>query len=423
MNSLDYCYWAFAGTSIYLFILLSQKRYRLLLPSVIHTFIWTVTIGIIICQLNGFLVSKTLSNETFNLSSKFICLLMYASIIGFIVAHISTANQESTCSIKLMDSDIINDFLIKFKWIPYLCGVVGLILFIFLITTIGNINSFGDFRVLALSTERTGYAAFVQRISGHINILGLFYLMLLGYKYGKSGIELKNLLICIFLCSTINMTIGGRVWILTSLLPFLITYIYSRRYVHVDINIQNQDKKYITIIIIVFISLFSIIGLLRSEQSNGNDNSMDKFTYLTDGARMTNLVLKQYPEGTYNYEWGKSTLLQYYLPSPMNNKFQKSISHDVGLSVTVQSIMPSLYYDFGLWGGAVFYGFICFIIEYICIRLKYQRNIVSILMLGSLSFLLFQAPVGNVFVIYTPLFMWLIVIFIYSKILFTPPRS
>lgn len=416
MDSLDFCYWSLSITILYLSFLLLQKRYRILLPSIIHTFIWVVTIILIICQLKGYLVTNTADNNVFNHSSQFICALMVTSTIGFSLAHITTAQQESCLNIKLVDSQIIDVVLTRFKWIPYTCGVVGVILIIYLISTIGSIDSFNDYRIMAITTKRIGYAAIAQRISGHINILGSFYLMLLGYKYGQTGINLKKFFIYALLCSSINMAIGGRVWILTSTLPFLIAFIFSRKYTSVNKNIRKNDKRKILYIIAVFVSLFSVIGLLRS--NTGNINFVDKFLYLTDGSRMTNLVIKTFPEGSYDYELGLSTLAQAFIQSPMSQKFAKIISHDIGLSVTVKSIMPYLYYDFGFWGGALFWGVICFLLEYICITLKYKGSIISILLFCQLTGLLFQSPVGHVFSINMPAFEWLLIIYLLRKKLF-----
>lgn len=418
MESLDYCFWALGITIIYITFLLMQKRYRLLLPSVIHTFIWLVTIILIICQLKGFLVSEKVDNETFNLSSQYICALMVASILGFTVAHITTAKTETDTEVQLISVDIIDQILTRFKWVPYVCGIVGILLFVYLITTIGNIDSFGDYRTVALSTKRVGYAAIAQRISGHVNIWGSFYLMLLGYKYGQTGIEIKTFLKYILLCSAINMSIGGRVWILTSTLPFLITFFFSRKYSFIDDAKVKRDYKHIALILLFFISLFSIMGQLRSISNSDKDNFIDKFLYLTDGSRMTNMILKKYPEGSYPYEYGKSTLTQPFIKSPMAERFAKSISHNIGLSVTVKSIMPYLYYDFGFWGGAFFWGLLCFLIEYICIRLKYRDTILGILLFGQLSFLLFQSPVGHIFAVYMPAFEWLIIFYIFNQKIF-----
>lgn len=420
MQSLTYCYWALGLTSIYLAALFMQKRYRLLLPSVVHSFIWLVTVFLIVCQLNGWGVSKTVNDVAFNLSCPFICILMMASMLGFVLAHVTTSRFESESRMELVDVNSIDYVLAKFKWVPYLCGVVGIILFIFLITTIGSVNTFSDYRVMSICVKREGAIAIVQRISGHINILGSFYLMLLGYKYGQTGMNLKNFLKYVFLCSIINIGIGGRVWILTSTLPFFSSYLFSRKFSQVDSETNRKDAKKIGLMLVAAISLFSVLGNLRNDTGKGN--FMDSYLYLTDGPRMTNMVLTQYPEGSYDYEYGKCTLAQYVVKSPMLQRFDQFISGDIGLSVTVKSIMPCLYYDFGFWGGAVFWGLLCFVLEYIYIQLKYRQSIVNVLVMGQLSILLFQTPVGNVFSNYMPAFIWLIILFLIKDKIFSVPK-
>lgn len=416
MDSFIYYYWAFAINFIYFVWLIIQRKYRFFLPSTISSFIWTITTLLVILHLNGFLGKDSLSPNAMNHVSRFTCYLSIASVIGFSLSHLFTDKYESFVRLRPINIVDIEQLLQYFKWIPYLCGIVGLTLVVFLITSIGDISSFSDYRVLAIQTERVGYAALAQRISGHINILGGFYLILLGYKSGKSGIHVKEFLLYSLLCSAINMSIGGRVWILTSLLPFFTTYILSRKSSQRNKRQNAQDLKKLISILSIFIFFFAIIGTLRDDTNSGG--LFDKFLYLTDGSRMTNMVLDQYPETMYSYELGKSTLLGGFIKSPMVARFANSIADDIGLSVTVKSIMPNLYYDFGLIGGAIFWGIICFFCEIFCIRLKYSLHIIGLFLYGTLSTMFFQAPVGNIFTLYTPTFEWIFLLYIFRKQIF-----
>jgi oligosaccharide repeat unit polymerase len=416
MDSITYYYWTAAIAFVYFAFLIAQGRFRLVLPSVVHTFIWMVTSLLVVFQLKGVLVITHLSNDAVNIVSKFTCYIVIASVIGFSFAHYITERYESFVKTRIINLNVVEELLQRFKWIPYMCGIVGVTLFIFLVSTIGNTDLLDNYRLLAIQTERVGYAAIAQRISGHLNILGGFYLMLLGYKSGQRGIKIKEFLLFTILCSAINISIGGRVWILTSILPFFTTYALSRYCnSHNKTKVRN-DNKWILVIFTVFISLFSIIGMLRNSKSDGE--FMDKFLYLTDGTRMTNMVLKQFPETTFPYEYGMSTLLGGVVQSPMATRFVNSISHDIGLSVTVKSTMPYLYYDFGFVGGAIFWGFICFFIELFCIRLKYSASIIGLFLFGTLSTILFETPVGHIFSTNTPRFEWILLFFIFRKYIF-----
>ncbi len=419
MDSLSYCYWAFAFLFVYLLLLLSQKQYRLILPSTIHTFVWLATIILIIFQLNGIFVTEQQTNANFQFASEFICYIVIASVIGFAFAHIITFNEDLRRNVVSINIKNIDAILIKFRWIPYICGVIGIILFIYIIFSIGSFSTLADYRSFAINADRTGIAAIAQRLSGHANVLGLFYLSLLGYKFGKTGINISTLTKNVLLCSTINMAIGGRVWILMSVLPILTTYILSRHYSKPNNTNRKTDNAKILIILTAMILLFSIIGLLRSVPGvTDEQNFIDKFLYFTDGSRITNMVISQYPPGSYELEYGRSEFLSSFTGSPMMDRFNESISNNIGLMVTVKSVMPNLYFDYGLYGGAVVWGFLCFLMEYICIRLKYTQNIVMLLLFAVLAQMMFQAPITNIFSLNTPRLEWIILIFIFRKQIF-----
>lgn len=415
MSTLEYYYYSITILFLYLVILLLRKEYRLVLPSTAFCAMWLITCVLVVFQIKGIFVGKTSPESKFALVAPFTFYISLASVLGFSTAHLLTnkSNQNYRAAIDI-DIELLEFYLKRFRWVPYLCGATGFALSVFLITTIGSVESFSDYRIMALYTERVGYAAVAQRISGHINILGLFYLMIYGYVCGQRGIVLKQFLWIVFLCSLINIAIGGRVWILTSLLPFFTTYILSIKNNSSSIKDKSSNKK-LFLISIIFISLFSILGIARG---GGNERFMDKFLYLTDGSRMTNLMLGYYPEGTFEHEYGSSTLLDGFSKSPMVLNFADRISDDIGLSVTVKSILPNLYYDFGIYGGAIYMGILCCILELLCLYFRYSNSIFNLICYGTLAGFLVQSPVGNVFTLYTPTFEWLIMIFIFRKWIF-----
>ena len=385
------------------------------MPSTLHTISWGITALIIIFQIKGIHVSSHYGENAFSHSAAYMCGIVSASVVGFSLVHIFTQNQKTYQN--QIDNLALNNILKTYWWIPYLCATTGIILLILIISSIGSIENFSDYRVKAISVERTGIFSIVKRLSGHINILGSFYLMLLGYKMGIEGINIKKLLLTIISCSLINMSIGGRVWILSSTLPFFVTFFLSRQSSILDKSTLRADYKKIIFIAVLFVSLFSIIGILRSDP-NKHYPLLDKYQYFTDGTRITNMVLKQYPPGTYDLEYGRSEFLISWISSPMSNRFNESISDNIGLSVTVKSSLPYLYYDFGFWGGIVMWGIFCFILEYICLKLKYTKTIIDILLFGQLSQLLFQSPIFPVFPINIPPLEWILILYIFRQSLF-----
>lgn len=359
--------------------------------------------------------SSIVDESAFALSSEYMCYIVISSIIGFIIAQFVTQNKVQTT--KSIDVEVLDQILHRFRWVPYLCAVIGISLLIFLISTMGNIETFSNYREIALNTKKTGIMAIIQRISGHANILGTFYLMLLGYKMGQTGLELKRFVITVVLCSLINMSIGGRVWILSSTLPFFITFFLSRHFTEVDSIRNRTDKIKILYIVISLVSIFSILGVLRNDTAE-SQTFMDKLCYFTDGMRMTNMVLSQYPAGSYDLEYGRSEFLYLWLGSPMADRFNESISHNIGLSVTVKSSLPFLYYDFGYMGGIIMWGIFCFILEYLCTYLNPHKTIIRLLLFGILSQMLFQSPIFPIFSLYTPSLEWILLIYLFRRQIF-----
>lgn len=422
MQSIDFCYATAIICAIYLINLWSKKAYRLLLPSIIHSTTWLITSILLICELNGYLVTRQISNNSVSSSTEFIFYLVIASIVGFSVAHIIGNIRKQKNKVICIETSTIDAILKKFKWIPYTCFFIGCIIFLFLFSTIGVANTFGEFRAFAVTQIWTGPMAYVIQVSGHIYIFASFYLILLGYKHGKEGLNVKELLKYGILCSTINMAIGGRLWIITSFLPYITAFIYSRKFSKRDRKSLKKDIRGLLMIVTILAGLFSLMGIAR-EDRDIKRRFIDKFLYYTDGTKMSNMVLNQYPPGTYELEYGASQFLSKFKKSPMDQKFKDSISDDIGLAVTVQSAMPPLYYDFGYVGGIFMWGIICFLIELISIRLMTTRKVTGILWFVILSQMLFLTPIFEVFAVNMPTFEWLIIIAFFSKELFNKKRQ
>lgn len=408
--------------SLFLAILLLNKRYKLLLPSTVHTFTWLITSIFMYLELEG-KMGKNITEYEYRVIAEFIFYMMIASIFGFSLAHLYKTPRIYNNKEQNIPLEVVNAILNKFHWLLYVCLVVGILQIVFLVS-IGGFETLEDYRIIAVSAKRSGYGAVAQQLSGHLAILGGFYLSLLGYKHSISGVNLKEFIkvgVCIAL---LNIAIGGRGWILTITLPYVIAYFYGM-YKHMSIETKirwNKDKRKLIIIGSTLIILFSIIGLIRNtETAEGDDKArvfFNKFLYYTDGPKMANMVMMQYPPGTYPLEYGKSEFLQKWIPSPMTQKFEKSIEDNIALSVTVKSAIPYLYYDWGYYGGFIMWGVYAFILEVICISLIKKKSIFSLLIFVQLSQLLFQSPIGNIFIFAVPVFQWLIIIYLLRKLIF-----
>ena len=409
--------------SLYLATLLLNKRYKLFLPSTIHTFTWLITSIFMYLELDGKMGYNITINE-YSIVAEYILYLMLASIVGFNFAHLYRKprihyNYQEQC----IPIEVVEAILKRFHWLLYVCLIVGIMQVAFLVS-IGGFESLEDYRIIAVSAKRSGYGAIAQQLSGHMAILGSFYLSLLGYKHSISGVNLKEFIKIGACVALLNMAIGGRGWILTITLPYAIAYFYGM-YKHKSIETKKRwknDKRKFIIIGATLVFTFSIIGLVRNTGTAEGDNKVkaffNKFLYYTDGPKMANMVMTQYPPSTYPLEYGKSEFLQKWIPSPMSQKFAASIEDDIALSVTVKSAIPYLYYDWGYIGGIFMWGIYAFILEVICISLLKKKTIFSLLIFVQLAQLLFQSPIGNIFIFAVPVFQWLVILYLLRKYIF-----
>lgn len=404
---------------LYLFFLFRKRSYRLLLPCSVHTFAWLIVSVLIILTIKG----KTGHYDgnlnpawSYDYVAPFICGLVLSSIVGFEVAHTRkiTIYDDS----KVLSLAFIDKILSKYHWILYICLFLGALQTFYLVETIG-FDNLGDYRMAAVSLKMTGYGAFAQRFSGHATILGSFYLALLGYRHAYSGIEIKRFVKDAFMLASTNMAIAGRGWILTVLLIYFITYFWQKN--QKRLRISKTEQKKIFTIIVVFVVSFSIIGVIRNNTENiSTQIFVEKFLYFTDGSRIMNMTLANFPDGSFELEYGKSEFMGKWFKTPMTEQFIALKSEDIGFLVTVSSAMPYLYFDFGYWGSFFFWGFACFLLEFYASKFRNSDSILGVFCFVELTKILFQAPIGNIFTMEIPVVEWLIVLYIFRKKLFGP---
>lgn len=397
---------------LYLILLLKNNNYRLLLPSSIHTIAWLIVTFLILMTIKGRIGKYDPTDVvwSYDYVAPFILFLIISSIIGFTIAHLLFYSKPINPMGSSLNYDSLSMFLKKTHWFLYICLIIGIAQFWYLFQIVG-FKSFSDYRIAAIVTQRTGYGALAQRLSGHASILGGFYLGLLGCKHAHSGIKLKEFLFDAFMVASTNIAIGGRIWIISTALPYFIGYFWQLSSCSSKLN--KKDLRRFVFILVIFLSLFSVIGTIRNKTEA---HGVEKFLYMTDGSRMTNLVFSEFPKNSFKLEYGRSEFLSKWIGSPMLNKYYDSVENSPALRATVFSSMPPLYFDFGFFGGLFMWGVFCFFIEYFALKLKGNTSIIGAVVFIELSKMLFQAPVGQIFYMETPAFLWLMIFFIINKL-------
>lgn len=249
--------------------------------------------------------------------------------------------------------------------------------------------------------------------------LGIFYIALLAYKQSHDGINLKVFLRDILLLGSTNMAIAGRAWIIMTLLPYFIVYFWQQN--QQGIKMFSRQSRPLFVILIGAAATFAVLGSIRGGETEENAQYLEKFLYYTDGSRITNYIMQKYPDGSFDYEYGRCQFLQKWFGSPMWEKYQRSISNDIMMQVTVCSTMPFLYFDFGVQGGIVMWGVLCFLVESMATKLRQRSSIASIFLFLIVVRFFFAAPIGSCVSSVLPMLQWLIIIYLLRKQLF--PRD
>lgn len=400
----------------YLLFTLSQRRYRLLLPSVISSFTWLIASILMMCETSGAL--KPSFPIHYDYAAPFIFYMGVSSVIAFSIAHFAARINDKSSQSALIPTDVLNQLVVKFRWVLYVVAVCALCILLTLYS-IGGFSSYGTYRELAVTTEFSGLAGLAIRISNHLSLVGAFYLIILGMKQARTGLQIKELSICIILYGAANIAIAGRGWIVAASLPFINGFILERYRLNRFLRkpmVKIKPVKVISFFVMLGV-LFSILGEARSDMAGATKDSsfFQKFLYYTDGLHMSDIILRKYKPGSFEHELGNNTVFLHN-ESKMAKRFNAETNNRY--KVVVKSVIPPLYYDFGYEGGILFWGMLCFVLEFICLRNRYTKNLIGCLLFCSLSYILYQAPIGNVIRMSIPMLEWLLIIFIFRKYVF-----
>lgn len=417
MSDTDYITLSILLNTLYLLITLSKRKYQLLLPSIASTVTWLVASILMMCETSGLL--KTSFSTHYDKVAPFVLYMGLSSIFAFIVAHFAARINYKITDSPIIPTDIINQLVQKFRWVLYVVAACAITILVSLYS-IGGFSSFGDYRMLAVTTKFGGLASLAIRISNHLSFVGAFYLMIVGIKQARTGFKIKELLVCIFLYGAANIATAGRAWIVAASLPFINGFLLERYrlyYFAKKTMVKINPMKAIAIFVMI-LSLFSVLGEARSDMAGAAKDSsfFQKFLYYTDGLHMSEIILNKYKPGSFDYEFGENTIF----PEGKNTMAKRfNAETNEQYKVVVKSVIPSLYYDYGYEGGLVFWGILCFLLEYVCIRIRFTKQLVGCLLFCSLSAILFQAPIGNVIIMSIPMLEWLLIIFVFRKFIFS----
>lgn len=360
------------GLVLWFYAYIKFKKEKILYPSVVFSFMWGAAYLYTAAILNGYGENLYLKEYyAFRYMDVYAAYVTIAVLAGFTIAHsFKKIGSKINFGISI---DLIDNALLKYKWILWLNFWGGLLRIAVMLNTIG-FESMMDYRLTAnamMMTSSLTFVGIVFKLTAYVQMLANFYIALSGLKVGFEHLNLKKVMVLFILYAPNQMATGGRLFILYFILFFFGAFIIGR-----GLAIKKEPRRLIEtyekkVLFLVFASLLSLVGIIAMFRSGGinesKENTLDKFAYITEGMLCTEYLMRYYPPKTFQLDYGENTtgkLSKQYL------SFRRHLNQ-TKMSSSVTCIYTRAYLDFGYWGSLIFLFFIAFWGEYIslsCLR-------------------------------------------------------
>lgn len=357
------------GIAMWLYAYIKFRKDKILYPSVIFSFMWGGAYFYTATILGGYGENLFLKEYyNFRYMDTYVVYITIAVLAGFAIAHYFYKSSGREVNLE-MSIDFIDNILQKYKWVLWLNFFGGLLRIAIMLSTVG-FESMMDYRLAAnamMMSSSWSFAGIVFKLTAYVQMLANFYIALSGLKAGFDYLDLKKVLIVFILYSPAQMATGGRLFILYFIIFFFGAFIIGR-----GLSLRLEARSLLVpfekrVLIISFTGLLSLIGIIAMLRAGGvgksEENIIDKFAYVTEGMLCSEYLMRYYPPGTFQLDYGKSlsgTLSEKYL------NFRKHLNQ-TKMSASVACIYTRSYLDFGYWGNLIFIFLVALFGEYIAL--------------------------------------------------------
>lgn len=367
------------------------KGKSILLPSTIFAFMWMMT------SLGIFLVSFNLIDNNFpmKMSPTLIKIgeyqfnILLICFCAFICARIKMLGHPFFRLEQLAHSYEVGYIVKHFRWILYLFCFLGLLRLYIVVSTVGFDMS--AMRQYYLDSRKNFSALDINliRYSQYVLQLAVFYVCILGVNAAIRGINLRKILIDFLLFMPYQFSFGGRLYILSFFVPFLVSYMAIRLVSFKSFIRDRKAIKRLAILIILPLSLIVIMQALKLNRTSGDlsreKNVSELFYTSTSYIHMVSLWKELPSEDRLSLGFGRNISPWLTSESPIyTDIMQKWQRHWNPAVVSVPSMIPGMYLDFGTVGSYIIYFIIFYYIELIAmksmIRFSFRKFVVYILM-------------------------------------------
>lgn len=400
----------------FLYYAWSRFQNRILYPSVIFSIMWGINCILTAAILMGFGSNLYLREEySYEYMDSYIVPFTIVSLVAFTIAHKGVHSKGINLVFSLGS---LNTILRKYKFIMWLNFIGGILRIVVMVALVGfSLDNVMDYRMAAnnvMMGSAGGLILYVFKITSYIQMLANFYVAVDGLKAGFGELKFKHFLTLFILYAPTQMATGGRLFVLYFIIFFFGSFLVGRGMAIKQQKrrwLENSEKRIIVNIFAVFLAIIAVIGMARAGSSRSADDErfFEKFAYICEGTLATDYVMRYYPEGTFEPEYGMFTLGR---QSPQMKPFFEQLEM-TKMSSIVYSFITFLYIDFGYWGSIIVWFFLALFMEIGALKCLNRLTIFRFIVFSVLLKMAYESILGNSIGGNIPVFGLLVILYIF----------
>jgi oligosaccharide repeat unit polymerase len=337
------------------------------------------------------------------------------SLVAFTIAHKRAQGKGINLAFSVGSLDTI---LRKYKFIMWLNFIGGILRIVAMVSLVGfSLDNVMDYRMAANNVMMGfggGLIMYLFKITSYIQLLANIYVAVAGLKTGFGKLKLKHSLTLFILYAPTQMATGGRLFVLFFILFFFGSFLLGRGLALKQQTrrwLENSEKRIIVNMFAVFIVIIGVIGIIRAGATRNADDErlFEKFAYISEGTLATDYLMRFYPGGTFEHEYGTFTLGRE--SSQMKPFFQQM--EMTKMSSIVYSIITFLYLDFGYWGSIIVWFFLALFMEIGALKCLNRLTLFRFIVFSVLLKMAYESILGNSIGGNIPVFQLLVILYIF----------
>lgn len=407
-----------AGLILLLFVFwkISVQKNRYLSPSLTGCLFWGIA-----CIISYFRMNDPNQDFSTHYTHEYIIPFAMVTVCGFGLAQMFVVSKRKF----LLNIEQLFYLQKRYRFILYWCFLLGMIRFIYTLS-VGGIATIVDYRQASLLISADSNPIIVNfiRISGHLSMLGAFYILICAYIDGYTTIKPKSFLANFVMYGMIVASQGGRTFTMVYLLSYFFAYMFG--HIHSGKKYTNKQIRAILVSMLIPLLYFSVVGAFRNysedviaeNKISRTQSIFSTFYYITEGLHVTDRSIVYLGKNQRSYDSGIDTFTTF--DGDNYTKFRDSLLGTPDWC-NVDSIIVPLYCDFGWNGSLVVWMFLCFIGEILFYKTMCVKSVVSLFLLYSIVYLFLYSTIGNPIPGgFRIMIIWIVILSVFRRNFFLP---